>query len=99
MKTFQIYLKSEKILSVPAERKRQNIYIYLKGDERRENEEKRVHQNAIDFDTKILEAYTLFKVTNEALWSDCWPDSGRGSEAMPSGLLPDFASLCFHFLH
>lgn len=59
----------------------------------------RVHQNAIDFDTKILEAYTLFKVTNEALWSDCWPDSGRGSEAMPSGLLPDFASLCFHFLH
>lgn len=27
----------------------------------------RVHQNAIDFDTKILEAYTLFKVTYEAL--------------------------------
>lgn len=82
-------------------REKETIYIYIyiwrgMGGEKMKG---RVHQNAIDFDTKILEAYTLFKVTNEALWSDRWPDSGRGSESMPSGLLPDFASLCFHFLH
>lgn len=76
---FQICLKPQNKFSIPAERKRLKMWDGVR--EKKMNVP--IHQNAIDFDTEMLEAISVFQATYAALWSLYWTGTGKTLEVVP----------------